>query len=85
MAVPNLLNYADTPAALKNDVISTPIVVNIIIFDCTTSGRRFIDTKSIYFSCKAVATNGTIGAGKILATLVYLTFFELIQLLIHKL
>ena len=49
MAYPNSVNYDDIPQVLKNDVISTTIVINpvnpkatfspgdIIIFDYTTS------------------------------------------------
>ena len=86
MAYPNSVNYDDIPQALKNDVISTTIIINpvnskatfspgdIIQFDYTTSGRGFIDPKSIYLSYKAVATNGATSAGKILGTPVYSPF-----------
>ena len=88
MALPNSVNYADIPAALKNDVISTTIVINpvnskssfgqgdIILFDYTTSGRGFIDPKSIYISYKVIATNGATAAGKVLGTPVYSPFLR---------
>ena len=89
MAYPNSVNYDDIPQALKNDVISTTIVINqfhskasfspgdIILFDYTTSGRGFIDPKSIYISYKAVATNGATLAGKNLGTPVYSPFLRI--------
>ena len=89
MAYPNSVNYDDIPQALKNDVISTTIIINpvnskatfspgdIILFDYTTSGRGFVDPKSIYLSYKAVATNGNTLAGKILGTPVYSPFLRI--------